>query len=61
MKEVKRNLRILKQLKDYDEGKSREIAARAYQQREIKRLEVIIKTIAMWSFHVVFQKHVYKI
>ena len=61
MKEMQGNSRILIQLKDFDERKSREIAARAYQQREIKKLEVIIKTIAMWSFHVVFQKHVYKI
>ena len=61
MKEMQGNLRILIQLKDFDERKCREIPARAYQQQEIKELEVIIKTMAMWSFHVVFQKHVYKI
>ncbi|XP_074617681.1 guanylate-binding protein 6-like isoform X1 [Acropora palmata] len=39
MKEMQGNLRILKQLKDFDETKSQEIAARAYQEQEIMKLK----------------------
>ncbi|XP_067054263.1 guanylate-binding protein 6-like isoform X3 [Acropora muricata] len=39
MKEMQGNLRILKQLKDFDERKSQEIAARAYQEQEIMKLK----------------------
>ena len=47
MKEMQGNLRILKQLKDFDERKSQEIAARAYQEQEIMKLKVIIRAIKM--------------
>ncbi|XP_015757605.1 PREDICTED: guanylate-binding protein 6-like isoform X4 [Acropora digitifera] len=47
MKEMQGNLRILKQLKDFDETKSQEIAARAYQEQEIMKLKVIIKAMKM--------------
>ena len=43
MKEKEQNLAILTQLKDFDEERSRELAARAYQERERKRLEVGMK------------------
>ena len=36
-------LGILAQLKDFDVERSRELAARAYQERERKRLEVGMK------------------
>ena len=42
------NLRFLEKLKDFDERKGKEIAARAYQDREIMKLKVIIKTIIMY-------------
>ena len=42
------NLRILQQLKDFDERKGKEIAARAYQDLEIMKLRVIIKAITMY-------------
>ena len=47
MKEMQGNLRILKQLKDFDERKSQEIAARAYQEQEIMKLKVVIKAMKM--------------
>ena len=47
MKEKQGNLSTLKQLKDFDERKSQEIAALVYQEQEIMKLEVIIKTIKM--------------
>ena len=39
MKEKEQYLGILTQLKDFDEERSRELAAGAYQEQEIKRLE----------------------
>lgn len=42
------NLRFLEKLKDFDERKGREIAARAYQDLEIMKLKVIIKAITMY-------------
>ena len=55
MKEKQGNLRILKQLKDFDERKNQEVAARAIQGQEIMKLKVIIKTIKTSSFDVVLQ------
>ena len=40
LREKEQYLGILAQLKDFDEERSRELAARAYQERERKRLEV---------------------
>ena len=37
MKEKEQNLAILTQLKDFDEERSRELAARAYQEHERKK------------------------
>ena len=54
MKEKQGNLRILKQLKDFDERKNQEVAARAYQEQDIMKLEVIIKTIKMSSLMLSF-------
>lgn len=42
-KEKEQYLGILTQLKDFDKERSRELAARAYQERERKRLEVGMK------------------
>ena len=39
------HLNILTKLKDFDERKSQEMAAHAYQQQEIMKLKVMIKTI----------------
>ena len=55
MKEKQENLRILKQLKDFDERKNQEVAARAYQEQEILKIKVIMKTIKMSSFDLVLQ------
>lgn len=44
VEEMKGNLIILEKLKDFDERKGKEIAARAYQELEIVKLKVIIKT-----------------
>ena len=40
MREMEQYLGLLRQLKDYDENLTREIAAKAYQDQERKRLEV---------------------
>ena len=40
MKEMQQYLGVLRQLKDFDENLSREIAAKAYQEQERIRLEV---------------------
>ena len=42
-KEKEQYLGILTQLKDFDKERSRELAARAYQERERKKLEVRMK------------------
>ncbi|XP_015752495.1 PREDICTED: guanylate-binding protein 6-like isoform X3 [Acropora digitifera] len=39
MKEIQGNLRILHRQKDFDERKSQEIAARAYQEQEVMKLK----------------------
>ena len=47
MKEMQQYLGVLRQLKDFDENLSREIAAKAYQEQERIRLEVgILKFIS---------------
>lgn len=43
MKEKEQYLGLLKQLKDFDDDLSRELAAKAYQEQERKRLEVSIR------------------
>ena len=58
MKEIQGKLRILHRQKDFDERKSQEIAARAYQEQEIMKLKVIIKTRRMSSFDVAHQKRI---
>lgn len=40
MKEMQQYLGVLRQLRDFDENLSREIAAKAYQEQERIRLEV---------------------
>ena len=40
MEEMKQYFGVLQQLKDFDEKKSLEMAARAYQEQEMKKLEV---------------------
>ena len=40
MEEMQRYLGVLRQLKDFDENLTREIAARAYQEQERVKLEV---------------------
>ena len=40
MKEQEQYLGLLKQLKDYDEKLTQELAAKAYQEQERQRLEV---------------------
>ena len=42
MTEMQQYLGVLKQLKDFDENLSREIAAKAYQEQERIKLEVIM-------------------
>ena len=42
MTEMQQYLGVLKQLKDFDENLSREIAAKAYQQQEKIKLEVLM-------------------
>ncbi|XP_068722052.1 uncharacterized protein [Montipora capricornis] len=39
MEEMKQYFEVLQQLKDFDEKKSLEMAARAYQEQEMKKLE----------------------
>ena len=45
---MKGNLRFLEKLKDFDERKGKEFAARAYQEQEIMKFKVIIKAITMY-------------
>ena len=40
MKEQEQHLGLLRQLKDYDEKLTQELAAKAYQEQEKQRLEV---------------------
>lgn len=40
LEEMQRYLGVLRQLKDFDENLTREIAARAYQEQERVKLEV---------------------
>ena len=42
MEEMQQYLGVLRQLKDFDENLGREIAAKAYQEQEITKLEVKI-------------------
>ena len=42
MTEMQQYLGVLKQLKDFDENLSREIAAKAYQEQERIKLEVML-------------------
>ena len=42
MKEQKQYLSLLGQLKDYDEELAQELAAKAFQEQEKQRLEVLI-------------------
>ena len=42
MREMQQYLGVLKQLKDFDEYLSREIAAKAYQEQEKIKLEVLM-------------------
>ena len=42
MREMQQYLGVLKQLKDFDENLSREIAAKAYQGQEKIKLEVLM-------------------
>ena len=42
MTEIQKYLGVLKQLKDFDENLSREIAAKAYQEQEKIKLEVLM-------------------
>ena len=46
MEEMKPYLGVLQQLKDFDEKASLEMAARAYQEQEVKKFEVIAILIA---------------
>ena len=45
MKEMQQYFGVLRQLKDFDENLSREIAAKAYQEQERIKLEVRINFI----------------
>ena len=42
MREMQQSLGVLKQLKDFDKNLSREIAAKAYQEQEKIKLEVLM-------------------
>ena len=42
MREMQQYLGVLKQLKDFDENLSREIADKAYQEQEKIKLEVLM-------------------
>ena len=42
MREMQQHLSVLKQLKDFDENLNREIAAKAYQEQEKIKLEVLM-------------------
>ena len=42
MREMQQHLSVLKQLKDFDKSLSREIAAKAYQEQEKIKLEVLM-------------------
>ena len=42
MTEMQQYLGVLKQLKDFDENLSREIAVKAYQEQEKAKLEVLM-------------------
>ena len=42
MTEIQQYLGVLKQLKDFDENFSREIAAKTYQEQEKIKLEVLM-------------------
>ena len=48
MKEMKGSLRFLEKLKDFEVRKGIEFAARAYQDLEIIKLKVIVKTITTY-------------
>ena len=43
-RETKQYLEILRQMKNFDEKAAREMRAKAYQERERKRLEVSLQT-----------------
>lgn len=45
MKEKEQYLGLLKQLKDFDDERGRNLAAQAYQDQERKRLEVSTKKL----------------
>ena len=44
MEEMQRYLGVLRQLKDFDENLTREIAARAYQEQEAVKLQVRVSS-----------------
>ena len=44
MEEMQRYLGVLRQLKDFDENLTREIAARAYQEQETVKLQVRVSS-----------------
>ena len=45
MKEQEQYLGLLRQLKDYDEKLTQELAAKAYQEQERQRLEVQLASL----------------
>lgn len=45
MKEMQQYLGVLRQLKDFDENLSREMAAKAYQEQERIKLEVHVRLL----------------
>lgn len=49
MKEKEQYLGLLKQLKDFDDERGRNLAAQAYQEQERKRLEVSTKKLKRYE------------
>jgi len=48
LKEQEQYLGLLRQLKDYDEKLTQELAAKAYQEQEKQRLEVQFVSVIGW-------------
>lgn len=52
MKEQQQHLGLLRQLKDYDEALTQELAAKAYQEQEKQRLEVELASLLWVNIYV---------
>ena len=57
MKETLQYVDVLRQLKDFDENRGREIAAKAYQEQEVIQLEVNVRIgHSDWSKKLIIHK-----